>query len=231
MLEVQSTTQQQTTASAEIRTRTNLSLHHLLGACRSTRRIGEIEQEYKNRELGNFWDEIFQHALSVATLSVAAIESYANELYFEGEIIATAMNSTAAAVISELIDDKKILDKYRFALAIRAEKKLDTGQGAAQSVDSLIKLRNAVVHFRPEWFGDENGEHQKLSRMLNSKFNSSPYFPNESIFPRAWASHSFCCWAIRSTVRFLDDFSRDANIPNQLDQFRDRLREMSGTEI
>ena len=65
---------------------------------------------------------------------------------------------------------RTFFDKYRLALVIRANKRLDRGATPARNADALIKLRNAVVHFRPEWF-EENGKHEKLStKWLADKF-------------------------------------------------------------
>ena len=54
------------------------------------------------------------------------------------------------------------LRKYQVALAIRANKGLDFEADPVRNVTALTQLRNAVVHYRPEWSG-EKGEHEKLS--------------------------------------------------------------------
>ena len=116
-------------SNCTIRTRTNLALHHLFAA---------------------FWEEILQNSLGVAVLTVAALESYANEMYFEGSVLKLGVNAAAAADLAEIIDRESILTKYSLALSISADKRLDLGISVTQNVEALIKLRNAVVHFRPE---------------------------------------------------------------------------------
>jgi hypothetical protein len=184
------------TVAFTYRTRTNLALHLLFAACRCASRIEEVERENSGQPFGAFWEEILHNSLGVATLTVASLESYANELYFEGSIVTPALNPAAAQEIAELIDSKSILDKYSTALAVRVGKRLDRGILPVQNAHALIKLRNAVVHFRPEWF-DEQDKHDKLSKTLQGKFNPSAFFPNETMFPRAWASHDFAAWALR----------------------------------
>lgn len=211
--------------TATAKSRTNLALHHLFAACRFTARIGEIEDQNSHQPFGTFWEEILQNALGVATLSVACIECYANELYFEGSAISSALNPAAVEVVAEMIDSEPILRKYSVALAVRVGKKLDFGIPSVQNADAIIKLRNAVVHFRPEWF-EEQDKHDKLSKVLQYKFKTSPFLQGEPVFPRAWASHDFATWAVRSSVTFLEYFYAQAGIDCPLDKFKTRLSEL-----
>ena len=218
------------TVTATARSRTNLALHHLFAACRLSARVKQIEAENAGQPFGEFWEEILQCSLGVAMLSVAALESYANEMYFEGAVLKPGINAAAAAELSEIVDKEQILRKYAIALAITSAKRMDMGTSNVQNAAVLIRLRNAVVHFRPEWFDDQD-EHGKLSKQLASKFQPSPFLPNEPIFPRAWASHSFTVWALKSTVAFLDHFHFEAALPTPIEQFRTRLSSLSANAL
>ncbi|MCZ6829726.1 MAG: hypothetical protein O7F73_09085 [Gammaproteobacteria bacterium] len=153
-------------------------------------------------------------------------ECYVNELWFEQASVRSGLNEAAAKHISDLIDRESVLTKYSLALALRTGKKLDFGSEPVQSADALVKLRNAVVHFRPEWF-DSQTKHEKLSKLLNGRFASSQFFPDEPIFPRAWATGDFSAWAIRSTVGFLDHFYAEAGLDSPLEKFKSRLEKVS----
>ena len=218
------------TLSAKLITRTNLALHHLLAAGRYAAQVAIVEKENDGKPLGPFWDEILQNSLGVVTLSVAALECYANELWFENAPTQSTLNEASAEKISELIDRESVLDKYSLALSLYTGKSMDLGCAPVQNVDALIKLRNAVVHFRPEWFGSK-GKHEKLSSKLAGKFLASQFLPNESIFPRAWATGDFSRWAISSSVNFLDHFYSEAGLANPLEKFKFRLREVSGVAL
>ena len=214
------------TATITAKSRTNLSLHHLFAACRFASRIGEIEIQNLSQPFGPFWEEILQNSLGVATLSVACIECYANELYFEPSAIAPTLNPHATMLIAELLDNESILRKYSAALTFRCSARLDFGVQPVQNAEALIKLRNAVVHFRPEWF-EEQDRHEKLSKILQHKFKTSPFLPNEPVFPRAWASHDFSIWALKSTVAFLEYFFSQAGIECPLNTFKPYLSKLS----
>jgi hypothetical protein len=217
-------------ATATLKVRVNLALHHLFAACRFAVRVAQLEQENTGRPFGGFWEEILHNCLGVATLTVASLESYANELYFEGSIVTPTLNSAAAAELADVIDREPILQKYSMAFAVRTGTRLDHSVTPVQNAHALIKLRNAVVHFRPEW-SDEKDKHDRLSKVLRYKFKPSAFFPNEPIFPLAWASHDFVTWALRTTVQFLDYFYCAVAVPSPIDGFKPQLRELSGNVI
>ena len=218
------------TESAIGKTRMNLGLHHLFAACRYGARIQEIEHENAGKEFGPFWEEILHNALGVATLTVASLESYANEMYFEGSILKDKLSSASIDELTRLIDRESVLRKYSVALAVRTDKHFDFGSTPVQNADALIKLRNAVVHFRPEWFG-EQCKHDKLSRLLQHKFHQSCFLPTEPIFPRAWASASFAAWALKSNVEFLEHFYSEVGLDCPLYQFKDQLATLSNNML
>lgn len=218
------------TATATARVRANLALHHLFAACRFSARVGQIESDNVGQPLGSFWDEILQNSLGVATLTVAALESYANEMYFEGAILKPGINPSAVEELAEIVDKETILRKFAIALSVSAGKRLDNGNALTQNAAALIRLRNAVVHFRPEWFG-ERGKHEKLSKVLDHRFTPSIFFQNEAIFPRAWASHSFTVWALRTTVGFIDHFYSELGYASPLEQFRSNISVLSSDAL
>ncbi len=91
----------------------------------------------------------------------------------------------------------------------------------------LNALRNALVHFRPEW-SDEQDKHKKVADKLAGKFKVSPFLEkNEPIFPRAWASKDFSRWALKVTVDFLDHFCAEAKMKNPFESFLSQLEQLS----
>lgn len=170
---------------------------------------------------------MLHNALGVLTLSTAALEAFANELYFEGEGLESDLNSKTKEILGELIDRENLLAKYELVLAIRTSRGLPYGESVIQNVQTLILLRNAVIHFRPEWSSDD-GEHAKLSKKLNHKFAPSPYFSGEGLFPRAWVSAEFAVWALKTTIKFFDYFCSESGIRNPCMNFHSRLTQYSG---
>jgi hypothetical protein len=218
------------TATATARSRTNLALHHLFAACRFSAQIGRIELENTGAPFGEFWEEILQHSLGVATLSVASLESYANEHLADGALSTGTLQPTALQSIGLLIDREPIISKFNLVLQLRTGRTLDLGANVVQNADLLIRLRNAVVHFRPEW-DDEQATHVKLSSKLQKKFDRSPYFPSEGLFPRAWATRSFSTWALKSAIEFLEHFAQESGLDSKLAPFRNRFSQFSNGAV
>ena len=149
-LRVTPSVQVNASTDARIKTYVNLALHHLFAACRFAAHLRKLEREHKSEPYGPFWDEILHNALGVATLAVASLEGYANELYFQSTgALAPALNPAATEVISQLADKEKILLKYDLVLTLRSGNRLCYDSTLVQNVDALIRLRNSIVHFRP----------------------------------------------------------------------------------
>lgn len=191
------------TMTATAKTRMHLALHHLLAGCKDAARMKEIETGNAGKEFGAFWEDILHCGLGVATHSVSALEAYANELLLPESTRAWQVKGRAAEAIISLLDRQPILDKFDMAMALSADLQMKRGAKPCQDAASLIAIRNEIVHFRPEWFG-EKGRHSKLSATLAKRFSLSPFLPDEPPLPRAWASASFGMWAVRSTVAFIE---------------------------
>ncbi len=77
--------------------------------------------------------------------------------------------------------------------------------GKPRLCQALLELRNALVHFKPEWF-NQQGKHSRLSNKLAARLRS-PWFPEpEPLFPRAWASAECAKWACNSVKDLIIDF-------------------------
>lgn len=218
------------TLTATAVTRFNLGVHHLFTACRATKRIAAVEAEKSGQPFGDFWETVLHDGLVVATSSVACLESYANELYFDPSYVGHGLSAPASEQLAALVDRESVLEKFSTAHIFRSGCALPKGEPVVQAVDSLIRLRNALIHYRSEWFGQPE-EHARLSARLDGKFSPSPFLPSEPLFPRAWASRSFAEWAIRSVYAFLVSFYDSTDAPSKLRDYKSRLVELSGCEL
>lgn len=127
--------------SAYGRTRMNLALHHLFAACRFAAQVRRLETHNASSPFGEFWEEILHNSLAVATLSVAALESYANEFYADNLHHVPGLNGMAVGSIGELVEGAPIIKKFQVALALRSGRELSLGIPVFQNADALIKLR------------------------------------------------------------------------------------------
>lgn len=182
-------------------TRMQFTGQHLMAAASFSRRVGAVEQEHAGEQFGPFFDEILWNASASIMLSTAAIESYLNELIADRAKHFTMLKDDLLDSFWENHERSSLLDKVDLALLLRGESPLARGAEPTDSMNSLVTLRNELVHFKPEW-SDEAKVHARVSRRLASKVQPSPFLPGEELFPRAWATHSCTKWAVETAVAF-----------------------------
>ena len=203
--------------------RSNLAIHHLMAAAYYARKSGELEREHAGKNFGEFWDEILWNVSAAVLFGAAALEADANEIFSYPELSFPESDPLLIDQIWALVEMDSILDKYDMALFLKRKQHLDKGVIAYQDADSLIKLRNALVHFKPEW-NDEKKAHKKLEQRLSGKFPLSPFLPTDAeFFPKKCMSHGCAEWAVRTAFAFRTAFSTDSGLPDKFAPFLSRM--------
>jgi len=206
----------------EVKNRMNYAVPHLISSAMFSRRVGEIEARYAGQGLGSFWDEILAHATASVFVAVAGLEAYANELFVDMDLNFPEVRKELMEQLWSTFEEKKTLDKFDLALLLLKSPILVKGAEPVQGIDALIKLRNALMHFKPEW---EPVEHAKLSAKLRTFFKPSEFFTADlGLFPQSWASHACTVWANNSVMKFIEHFEERAGLPHKLTTFLDRLQ-------
>lgn len=205
--------------------RTNLSIPHLLSAAFFSRKTAELEEMHKDAEFGSFWEEILANAVATVLVSVAAMEAYINEIFADRAKNFQHFSEGAMSAVWDAYETKPILDKFNFALLLKCDSSYDKGNLIYQDAVALIRLRNSITHFHPEW-EHEQVDHKKLSQQLSGKIQKSIYFPNEGLFPRAWAGHSATVWAVQTVTAFLVDFETKGGFSKKVAKFTERLQDL-----
>ena len=197
----------------------SLSYRHLSAAVRFSCAVGPLEQEHQDQPIGEFWEEIFSLSTACVLTAAASVEAYANELFFERDTVFPGYSSDLLTTY----DRKPTKEKFDYALSWRkCPDGLDWGKPPGQDVTALIKLRDALMHYK---LCDSKSDHNKsISNKLRYKFEPSPFFSDDDIFPQRWASYSCTKWAVKSVVDFLNEFVSIASLP---DKFTRRLPEPS----
>ncbi|MEQ1814800.1 MAG: hypothetical protein ABL860_10185 [Candidatus Nitrotoga sp.] len=209
------------TATADVRV--NLAIPHLFSAAHLCRKVGELEYANQGNDFGEFWHDILANASGALFTAVAAVESYANELFVDHEIIFPELKLEVMAKLWELYEQKPILEKFDFALLLKGATAFDRGSSPYQDVFIIIRLRNGLMHFKPEWFSAQE-EHAKLSKVLAHRVTRCPFFAeSEPLFPRGWTSHATVKWVIRSALGFMLEFENRSGIKPRIALFKDRF--------
>jgi len=206
--------------------RVNLSVPHLISAASFARHLRDIEATNAGREFGEFWNDVFANATATVFHAVAAMESYANELFIDHQTVFPELRTEVMAKLWELYEQKPPLEKFDFALILKTGTAFDRGSKSYQDVATLVKLRNGLMHFKPEWFSEQE-EHAKLSSSLQYRATHSPLLPHpEPLFPRAWASHGTAVWVVSSVFAFIVEFEQRAQVPGRMSKHTKRFNEL-----
>lgn len=216
--------------------RSPLSYTHINAAAHFAKLSYEIEERYKEYPSS---DVFYQHQAYVIGCIITAasyLEATINELFANiadgcitpeelGHDIALIManmwkveikppNKTKPEKVYSPLDDLKpsILQKYQIALTLAQKDLFDTGKAPYQDIQYLIELRNALIHYKPEWWGDVEDYEKVLSEKLkkNLEFRikrlnlltgkDNPFFPNKCM------GYGCAKWAVESSVNFTEEF-------------------------
>lgn len=114
----------------------------------------------------------------------------------------------------------RILEKYEYALLAAQKSPLKKGVAVYDNASCLVALRNALVHYSPEWHylghagPKTQWERHHLERALSGKFTHNrladaclPFFPDKCL-------GSGCAkWSVDSARAFYDGFREEMGLP------------------
>ena len=207
-----------------LRQRSSLTVQHLLAAAKFARLCGEIERQSIGKPFGDGFNDILQYTSTSVILSVASLESHINDELDKLHPLFPDHPPMASAQLINWMSRLSIIEKYRLAIEAKKVAPFDTDSKTYQAITVLIKFRNALVHFKPEWH-DEQNEHENLGKLLKSQFELSPWLPKEGsvIFPQRCMCHAGAKWAVGTARAFMRDFDVRMGIDHRLDLVADQL--------
>jgi hypothetical protein len=206
-----------------ISTRMNFAVQNMMAAARFSRAVGSIEAAHAGQPYGSFHDEILHNASACIFLCCASLEAYTNEVYADRSKLFTGAERQAVEVEWRRKEWDSTLNKFEFFLEKKGKASI-SGSLSYGEVATLVQLRNALVHFKPEW-SDEEASHAELSASLTGKFVPSEFLADANCFPRRWASHSCTQWAVKSCLAYAVDFEASAGLqPKYSAAFLGRLQ-------
>lgn len=201
------------------------SSYHLWGSHHFAQLAGEIEDAHSGPP--RFDIRHRSYVTNSLLSSVAFLEAAINELYQDTYDKHSSYLSALPQEVKNLLADfwgmteeenksiVSILDKYQLALRFCGKKPFGKGDSPYQEVDSIIKIRNTLTHYKPQSLSGDSIH--KLEKRLRGRFednllmlgSGNPYFPDK-LLGRGCAD-----WAVASTRKFADKFFSEIQvIPN-----------------
>ena len=212
------------TTRATASMRMQFAMHHLAGALVFSRQVCDIEAQHLGEPWGGtFYEEMSGPAIAVIMMTVAGMESYLNELFADS---ATHFSSSMLPIWkkgAKDFDRKPLLDKADWFLLLRSKQKINRNESLIHDVEALVTLRNALVHFKPEW-DNELDRHKSVSKQLEGRFVRSSWMASEpGVFPKAWITGGCTTWAVNTAIKFVDHIADCSGIEKGKRVLLDRL--------
>lgn len=227
----------------DITVRTYFSIQHLLSVSLYRKEIKKLEKKLSK----NYYEIDFLKHRSLCTSSifsaVSFLEATINEFYSD------AYDNTKG-IVRDLSDEDicllakmwglgiprtagyNIIEKYQIALSLCKKDKIDLGITPGQDISALIKLRNALVHYEPEWVVTKNNDqlknYQRLEKQLKYKFKLNSYTGEcNPFFPDKCLSYGCIDWAFKNIISFTDDFFISLDIVPPYEKVRFKLENIN----
>jgi hypothetical protein len=211
------------TSTITLRQRSNFAVQHLMAAARFSKMCGEIEDRNKGLPLGDFFTDEISCVSATVLLATASLDAYINEVWADGEQAFPGLDENVRVQFMELTEGRPVLEKFQRTLRLKGHAPLPEAKQPFEDAQALIRLRNALVHFKPEWH-DRQTKHKDIEGLLKGKFALNPSIGETAVFfPQRCMSHGCTVWVIRTVQLFVDAFCTQAQLENKYLKFRDRL--------
>jgi hypothetical protein len=179
------------------------------------------------------------HVIMAIFSAVAFLEAFVNAIWQDASEKAHGEHTpytegipdTAMATMRELWNGKdgaermmSVQSKFQLALVCAGHDRMDEGAEPFQSVDLLIGLRNALVHFKPHAQGDTPEEValrlRKLMRGLKGKI--TPARENQQTlsdwYPNKVLGAGCAAWACESVIAFAREWHTRMGLGHNFDE-------------
>lgn len=180
------------------------------------------------------------HAFVCASIffSAAFLEATANELFAESqdglsqtaiELDEKGLFFLSALAASDLHDKASVLDKFDLFLAAN-QKKIDRSDSFYENVNLVIKLRNALVHYKASWLdvGSDSSfirsgslYESRLWKNLSKKFDITGKFPQPY---NDWLSAYCAKFVVDAVIEFNDEVFVQLNSKSFIDHLKSELK-------
>jgi len=202
------------TLTASVRVIANFAVQHLSAACVFRNRCIQIEANLPALDQNLAFSDLRSYASSTLMSCAAGLEALINELFIAhgGKLRNCLPDFEGTFWGPKGIERKPPLDKFDVALQLLKLPPLQKTASLYRDAWCLIELRNALVHFKPTW-DPVSRRRVELEQVLAGRYPLSPFGDPKSDFVTMRSMGAGCAtWAVASTLSFLREFDRHANI-------------------
>src|SRR4051812_10565886 len=206
--------------SVHIYLKNRLAFDHIVAVSTFTRKSRDLEDVHRDDPPVEVFWEHRSYVLGAIASSVGFLESCINEVFancaeeYQLELRLGAKQTKILGSIWKIHGCSRLpaLSKYNLALSSLGKETLSASEDVFQGAAILIRLRNWLIHFEPDWAeaidkAEDPLVSHRLARSLKGKFNLNPFRKYcDFEFPDRFLSASCADWAGVTAVAFTDDF-------------------------
>jgi hypothetical protein len=192
------------------------SSYHLWAAKHFVRLAAEIEDAHEGEP--TFDIEHRAYVTNAILSSVAFMEAAINELFQDAfdndQSYIEPLEPEVRTLLAKMWDLTEarnrspfnILDKCQIALVLARKQPIPTDGQLFENVNLLRKLRNELIHYKPQTLGGTDTH--RLDKSLVSKFPSNKLMTGagNSFFPDHCLGHGCAQWAVTSSENYMNAF-------------------------
>lgn|SRR6266487_605575 len=225
--------------SIRVKSRHYFSLQHIQSAALFTRQCYQIEKNYDRVFSNDLMADHWSYVTGAIFAAASFLEATINELFADtvdhpdGELASHLEVATRQLMADMWKRDiprtahYQIIEKFQIALTLARKSLLDLSRSPFQDVQTLIIIRNDLIHFEPVWTSIEAEKVHKriLSLQQEKKFALNPLITGalNPFYPDKCLGHGCAKWAISNSIEFVEDFFSRMGIPVLFDHIRSRL--------
>ena len=208
--------------SATLRSRRYFSIQHIQSAALFTRQCYQVEQSYDGTNSSDLVADHWSYVTGAIFAAASFLEATINELFADtldhpdGEL-ASHLDAATRQLMADMwkrdipkTAHYQIIEKFQIALTLARKPLLDSSNSPFQDVQTLIIIRNDLIHFEPVWTSVEAEKANKriLSLQNEKKFAFNPLItaPGNPFYPDKCLSHGCAKWAVNNSIQFVEDF-------------------------
>jgi hypothetical protein len=212
------------TYPATLSIRMHFSHQHLWSAQQLTQSAKRIEKN--NSELKSHVRTKYLAAVtSSVILSVASIESAIHDVWadafdaLEGNLRHfQGLDPALPRRLCDLwphVNRLPLMVKASIVLATVGAEPYNTKRDPYRRTDKLIRLRNALVHYFPEWDTNQKKHKAITDAFKDSPFPPSPFVaPGDAWFPTKCLGYGCAAWSVNTAAVFINDFLTRIGVPS-----------------
>lgn len=222
-----------------IASRFYLSLLHIQSAALFARRSGQIEKEFEGRFSGKLLTEYWGNVTASIFHAVAFLKATINEFFTDAgeEPSENRLNSNTKACMADWWQSNRknrkitMMDRFDESLKLAGRCPFIRGKELAQDIAHIVKLRDSLMHYYPEWMNDGvtvpltvTPERRYLNYLIG-KFPTNPLMGKDGpFFPNRCLSYGCAQWVVESSLAYSDEFYRNLGRSAPYDRIRQHFR-------